>query len=463
MKRKQWSFLGSMILLVLAFIFGVTGNVLMAEGIVPDATPTDLADGGKTVPSGLTEGIGRAAVPEMYLSEIDQRITKIRPMATPIDQISRYAKSMESKAMEVKYYTVSSKPIKTTVKTAFAAQTAGTTAELVPDDASMFDEADTIRVVGVKGYIGGLVGTPSAEDLVLHVVGAVDTTGNPSVRAVNGLVASDGQPTYLPAIPAGTVLIRMGRACAELDAQAATFSNIPTPETQYCQIFMIQVEQSTLDKIALKEVQWTFSDLEEDAIYDMRLGQENTFMFGVKGKITNPKKKQDVWFTGGLWWMAGKDITVGDYDATKEEAVITDNELVDIAKNLFTGTGVGNKRKIMFAGSDMLAAFSKISSERVQVRESVEVWNLKFKSFDTDFGEILAIHHELMDLNGMSDCAFVMDPAFLTKRTHLSWQRSVLDLKAAGIRNSDAVVLQEICCLYLRYPKAHARLKLATA
>ena len=30
-----------------------------------------------------------------------------------------------------------------------------------------------------------------------------------------------------------------------------------------------------------------------------------------------------------------------------------------------------------------------------------KVWNLKFKSWETDFGEILAIHHELFDLNGM--------------------------------------------------------------
>jgi hypothetical protein len=34
-------------------------------------------------------------------------------------------------------------------------------------------------------------------------------------------------------------------------------------------------------------------------------------------------------------------------------------------------------------------------------------------------------------------------------------------LKKAGIRNTKAVVLQEVVCLYLRYAKAHARLRLA--
>ena len=92
---------------------------------------------------------------------------------------------------------------------------------------------------------------------------------------------------------------------------------------------------------------------------------------------------------------------------------------------------------------------------------SVEKWNLKFKSWETDFGEILTIHHELFNQCEMKDCGFVLDPEYLTKNTFLSFKRNVLDLKKAGIRNTDAAVLQEISCLYLRYPKAHARVQLA--
>lgn len=161
--------------------------------------------------------------------------------------------------------------------------------------------------------------------------------------------------------------------------------------------------------------------------------------------------------------MAGKDITAGTYDATSGATTMTDDQLVDIAKDLFVGSGVGNKRKVGFFGSDLMAVFSKIKSERFKLKESVEVWNLKFKSFDTDFGEVLVMHHELFDQNGMSDQGLIMDPSFLTKRTFISWSRSVLELKKAGVRNTDAVVLQEVACLYLRYPKAHARIKLASA
>lgn len=453
-------------LLLIAFLIGAPGNVLMAEGIDPSAGATPLPDAGKTIQSGLTMEAGQRAVDELYLTDVDKRITRIRPMATPIDQISRYAKTVKVNSMEVKYYAVGAKPIKTQLKTAVVKQTGGTSAKIEVEDAAMFDEDDTIRVVGVKGFEGGDPTKPSKEDLVLYVVGADDTTGYPTVIAVNGLSsgagATEGGYTYLPDIPAGTKLVRMGKACGEVDAQTAVFSNIPTPEVQYCQNFMMQIEVSTFDKIAAKEVDWTFTDLEEDGVYDMRMGQEITYLFGKRGKAKNQRKKQTIWFTGGIWWMPEKDITVGVKNATTGAVEISDDELVDIAKSLFTGTGVGNKRKILFAGSNMLAAFSKIKSEKFRLKESVENWNLKFKSFDTDFGEVLLMHHELLDQCGQENEGFAIDPAFLTKYTYINWDRNELDLKSAGIRNTDAVVLQEVCCLALRYKKAHARLKLAS-
>lgn len=452
-KSNFWKMAGALLLMLVAFVTGASGCVMFAEGA------GDLPDGGKIIdgPSTLTDG--KDAVDELYTQEIDKRITKIRPMATPIDQITRHAKAMGTKSMQVKYYTVGTRPIKGKLTTEFTAQANGNTAELVVNDPDMFSEADTIRVIGVLGYKEDGA-TQDTKELVLCVSGAA-ASGNPLVYAVNGKKDGNGNNIWIPTIANGAVIVRMGKACAELDAQTSSFSNIPTPEVQYCQNFMTQVEQSTLDKLSSKEVDWNFSDLEEDSIFDMRMGMENTFLFGVKGKVKHPVKKQNVWFTGGIWWMAGKDIIVGEWNDATDEAEIVDNELVDITKDLFTGVGVGNKRKILFAGSDMLAAFSKIKSDKFRLKESVENWSLKFKSFDTDFGEVLVIHHELFDQNGMSDCGLVLDPQFLTKRTFVSWSRNILDLKSAGIRNTDAIVLQEISCVYLRYAKAHARLKLA--
>lgn len=455
--NKVFIFSGNIFLFVLAAVVSVlTGNLIMAAGYsLPDA---GVANNDLSSVSNNSE----IAESDFYESDVDKRITRVRPMATPLDTISRKAESKQRvKSMEVQYYSIGLRPIKTSLKTAITAQTSGTVVSLVANDSKMFTESDTIRVVGVKGYLSDGA-TADDKDLLLLVCGK-DSSGNPTVCAVNGLDDDNGGTTYLPAIAAETVLIRMGKACAELDAQAPKFTSLPTSETQYCQIFMTQVEQSSIDSMYAKKIDWDFNDIEEDSIFDMKMGIENSFLFGVKNVINHPVKEQKVWSTGGIWWMAGKDIVVGEYDEDEEDTIITDDELVDITKDLFTGVGVGNKRKILFAGSQMLAAFSKIKSDKFRLKEPVEKWSLKFKSFDTDFGEILVIHHELFDLNDMSDCGLVIDPDFLNKVYFSKWERNILDLKKAGIRNSNAVVLQEISALYLRYAKAHARLRLSGA
>ncbi len=468
--KKTMSFLGNVLLMLLTFLVGASSGVFMANASnLPDAGVTNSGN-----PAGnggiATESQGRIdGDPEFYTKDIDKRIVKIRPMATPIDQISRYAKAQPSDSFEVKYYSVGTRPISCKTSAQVTAQSTGASITLPVDDPNMFTLDDTIRVVGVKGkfYPDGKpydAHDENAPDLVLCVCGRNDSSSMPTVYAVNGAKDPKGQTTLVPEIPNGTTLVRMGKACGELDVQTGRFNNIPTAEIQYCQNFMIQVEQSTFDKIASKEVDWSFSDLEEDGIYDMRLSQENSFLFGVKNKIYHTTKNgMATWFTNGIWHMAGKDIEVGEWDTQKRCAVISDENLVDITKDLFVGTGIGNKRKILLCGSEMLSSFSKIKSEKFRLKDTVEAWNLKFKSWDTDFGEVLTIHHELFDKNGMSDCGFALDPDYLSKKTHVSWSRNILDLKKAGIRNTDAVVIQEVACLYLRYSKAHARMRLAKA
>lgn len=472
-KKQLVTNITSMGLLLLAGIFG--GGAMAVATPLPDAGKTDsgsaVGQGGKEMGN---EGIANRTTgevegdPDYYTKAIDERITKIRPMSTPIDQISRFSEARKISSMVVKYPSVGTRPISTTTSKAMTEQPAGDASiKLEVPDGSMFTLDDTIRVIGVKGQFdeqGNAYPVGSAPDLVLHVCGRDSNTNMPVVYAVNGKKNAKNQPILVPAIPQNTRLVRMGKACAELDAQTGRFNNVPTFQEQYCQNFMIQIEQSTLDKISEKSVKWDFSDLEEDGIYDMRLAQENTYLFGVKNKIIHPSKDGSAtWFTGGIWYQAGKDIEVGTYVGASKRTDITDEQLVDISKDLFVGTGVGNKKKVLLCGSEMLAAFSKIKSDKFRLKESVESWDLQFKSWITDFGEIMVMHHELFDLNGMSDCGLALDPEFLVKSTFLSWNRNILDLKAAGMRNTDAAVIQEISCLYLRYPKAHARLRLKKA
>lgn len=474
MKRFIWMVV-SCVLTVVGWLTGWQGNVMMAAGMtgMPDGGKTgggDGVDGADDVTGSgassntLTEEEANA---DFHVTALDEKVMKIRPMSTPLEQITRGMGGRHINSMKTRYYSVGTRPVYTMLKTAVAAQTGSDRATIVPVDGNLFTKDDTIRVVGVKAvskengtaYKAGEV----IPDLMLKVVGVDEKTGDLVVYAVNGALDGDGQPLWLPEIAEGTRLLRMGKACSEFDAQTGMFTNLPTPEEQYCQNFMLQVEQSTFEKLWKNEANWTFADIEEEAVYDFKLTRELTGLFGVKNKLQHKSKlNQLTYFTKGIWWMAGKDITIGHWEEKdgKKQLIINEDDLVDFSKDLFIGVA-STKRKVLFAGSNLVAALSKIKSERFRAKETVELWDLRFTSFKTDFGEVLLIHHELFDQAGMSDYGFALEDGYLEKRIFLSFEKSALDLKKAGIRNSDATVLQEVSCLVLKNAKAHARVMIA--
>lgn len=403
----------------------------------------------------LTTEITRGESEDLLLNEVDKRITRIRPMATPIDQLSRHAGARRSGSMVVDYYSVDVKPTKATLAEAYTEPGAGSATasaqkvQITTDNNDIFEPSETILVQGVKGYESDGK-TPSKADLVLYI-SSKEESGELNVYAVNGKTI--GNITgCVPSIEQGTPLIRMGRAATELDVQTAQFEALPVKDQNFCQIFKMQIEQSTFQKIANKEVEWDFSDSEEAAIYDMRLGMEKTFMFGVKRRLYDSKKKEEVSFTGGIWWQAGKEYT---FDPEKE---LTEEDLIDIMKESFTGNG-GNKRKILIGGSDFIGRINKLDVNKVVSAEDDFVkWGIDFSEVRSKFGRLFVLYSEVFDECGMSDYGFIFDPEYLSKWSHVPFDRQVLDLKGAGVRNTDAVVLTEASCLTLRYPAAHMRI-----
>ena len=207
--KKTFKFLGRLVLMVLAFATGASSDVLMANATnLPDAGVIEAGAASTDATAGIaTETAGRDnGDPDFYLEDVDKRIVKIRPMATPIDQISRYAKSSETKSFEVKYYSVGTREIKCITSAKMNAMTNGASATLQVSDVNMFTVDDTIRVVGVKGITNykGNAYDPSKEivpDLVLCVCGKDTSSNLPIVYAVNGNKDENGQPIWIPEIP----------------------------------------------------------------------------------------------------------------------------------------------------------------------------------------------------------------------------------------------------------------------
>lgn len=456
MRKKVFQFLKSENFLLFALaLIAIAVSLCSNDGVLVAAVFAG-ASGSKIVSGeSLTTDISRRESPDLLMNEVDNVITKIRPLSTPIDQISRVARARKSQSMIVDYYSVDVKPSRTTVKTAYTepdsedATVNAQRVKLATANDEIFEVSETLLVPGLKGYEADGT-TVSKSDLVLYV-SSKDEDGSIYVYAINGKKIGTVE-NCVPSLSAGQAIIRMGRAATELDVQTGQFEALPVKEQNFCQIFKMQVEESTLQKIAKKNVPWRFSDSEEAAIFDMRLGMEKTFMFGVKRQIYDAKKKESVYLTGGIWWQAGKEY---EYDAS---AGFTQNDLVDIMKEAFTGNG-GTKRKMLVGGSDLIAAINKMEITKViNASETTAAFGMDFTQIVSKFGKLGVIFSEVFDDCGMSGYGFIVDPDLITKWSHIPFGKEQLDLKKAGIRNVDATVLTEASCLTLRYPAAHMRI-----
>lgn len=438
----------AMLAVVIWWIIAGDGDVSMASAVIIGGVA-----GGKHVVDGpLTTSLANEGSPELLRNEIDERIVKIRPMSTPIDQLSRYAGARSCGSMIVDYYSVDTKPTETTMKYEYDEESIeGKSgdffiAKIETDNDDMFEPSETILVPEVYGYESN--GVNFKGSLVLYVL-SKDPVGGLNVIAVNGKNIL-GAANYVPSIPKGARLIRMGRAASELDVQTAQFEALPTKMQNNCQIFKAQVEQSTFQKIANKEVGWNFSDQEEVAIIDMRLGMEKSFLFGSKARIYDANKREEIMLTGGIWDQAGKQFEYSktDFDADK---------VIELCRDAFTANA-GSNRKILIGGTGLIERLNKLDYNKViTANDTVTKWGIDFSELRSKFGSLYVLHSEVFDQCGHYDDGFVVDPEYITKYCHVPFRAEKLDLRRSGVRNTDAIVVTEASCVVLRYPQAHMR------
>lgn len=392
--------------------------------------------------------------PELLRNSIDERIVKVRPMSTPVDQLSRCGRARRAGAMTVEYYSVDTKKTEAKLAEAHPGGAGNKKSDdlytyiLKTTDDSLFEISETILVPSQPGYDRN--GKPSGA-LMLYVVDR-PSGGGVEVAPVNARETEvmGGKTLQMPSLQVGELLVRMARAATELDVQTAQFAALPQKASNNCQIFKMQVEQSTLAKIADKEVGWTFSDQEEAAIIDMRLGMEKNFLFGSRARLFDSTKNEHIYFTGGIWGQAGREHELL-IDALSE------GDLVDLCSTAFSLNN-GSRRKILIAGTGLVEALSKLQFTRtLSAGDTMVKWGIEFKEIRSNFGSLYLLHSEVFDQCGHRNDGFVLDPDYMTKYVHVPFQAETLDLRRSGQRNTDAVVLTEASCLVLRYPDAHIR------
>lgn len=449
MKKFNFSFnLFGIVLMLICALVGIADGSAMGIYSADAAVVTPDSGVGKVVTrEGLTEETMRKEVPDLILDTVDQRITKMRPSATPLDQIMRHATAKQAGTMRFEYYSIDIRPVSATVTTKHDAVTTQDYADLVVDNGKMFDVTDTIYVPSITGFTEA--GAASTKALVLYVVAV---TGNTlKVQAANGGAgtAANAGAMYVPEIAASTKIYRMARAAAEGEVQTSPYSAMPTKVGNYCQIFKCQVGMTTIAAMSDTEVPWTPSEIEEQALYEFRMAMEASYLFGVKSYFYDSLKKKYVYTTEGVVNLIGKEI---EYPAT-----MTNADVVDIHKDIFTGNS-GSRRRIMLAGSGFVASWSKIGTveKQLEAGNTVLAWGIEWKSVRSNFGETLLLQHDLLDMYGFEDKAIVIDPQYLDKWVFRAMKRDVLDLLKAGTYDGSMAVLTEMSGPALRYPGVHA-------
>lgn len=387
--------------------------------------------GGKHVSNApLTTELAQQASPELLRNAIDSAVVKIRPMATPLDQISRLGHVRPVDSMEVDYYSVDTRIDSATVDDSEATANAAVEAPYQQctlfTDTTFVEPSETIAWKTADGKMHTAYVTAKNEETLTCITDS----------------------TTIPA--PGDKLIRMGRAATQLDVQSPQFSVLPRKNTNFCQIFKMQIEQSIVMKLSHKEVGWDFTDQQEAAVYDMRLGMEKQFLFGRRMKVYDPVKQETVTVTEGVWHQAGKQV---DVDLSSLDAA----RLVDIMREAFTGNS-GSRRKVLIAGSGLIAALNKLESTKMlSALDQETVWGIDFNVIQSKFGKLYVVFSEVFDVMGRPDDGLIVDPEYIQKHVFIPFRADRLDLRGSGQRNTEAMVLTEASCLTLRYPNAHCR------
>lgn len=380
----------------------------------------------------LTTEVTNQAVPGLLTNAIDKAVVKIRPMATPIDQISRMGHVRSVDSMDVDYYSVDTRVDSDSVISAEVS------AETADDDNPLY----VLTVSHPSRF--------EATETFGYGADGVDSVGYVVEKNADGTLLCASVKGDLSELASGGKIIRMGRAATQLDVQSPQFSALPVKNTNYCQIFKMQIEQSVVMKLSHKEIGWDFTDQQEAAVYDMRMGMEKQFLFGKKAKVYDPRKQETVTFTGGIWDQAGKeiDVTLNGFDS---------KALVDMLRQAFTDNS-GSRRKVLIAGSELIAALNRIEHTHViTARDQVTAWGIDFSELQSKFGRLYVVFSDIFDVMGMAGNGIIVDPEYIQKHVFIPFNAELLDLRGSGQRNTEAMVLTEASCLTLRYPEAHAR------
>ncbi|MBR5105338.1 MAG: DUF5309 family protein [Alistipes sp.] len=405
--------------------------------------------GGKEVTTGKS-GLSPEDKPQMNKATVSEKLSKIEPSRTPLDTLLRNIGSGKTNSDVFEFYSIHSRGLSATIGS--SADPTGNIIKITLSDGCHCLSKDAnvfIPQLQVEGSAVNTANPIATNPLRLHIVDI-----NYGAGTIDVVVTSKGisAATAKAKLTSGVVLRRMASA----KDQEAAISNDPmaTPvkEKNFCQRNLCTISQNVYQALQDKEVEYGIAEFKEQALLDFRAQAEYAALFGEApaddGAIIDPNTQKRKLFMRGLLSFDILKYIQGD------ESV---EEYINIAMQKAFENNNGSEKRLLLYGPEFATALanSGVWTRQLEAGKTEVKWGITWKVIESNFGTLMAIMHPGLGVAGYGKAAFLIDPANIRRIEQVPLTMENLDLKKAGIRNSEDVLLEEAFTLEVTNPKTH--------
>lgn len=273
------------------------------------------------------------------------------------------------------------------------------------------------------------------------------------VKPLDGILGSGANAAVyvMPNFTSSTILYKGGTAKSDLELVDTYNSLYPTADENYCQNFIRTISESEFEQMSAKEVEWSIKDMEKIQAYNLRAEIEFQNYWGAKSEVTIGSRKR--------YTMAGASkfiSTTINYGTGSTNRTISRTQFINIFKTAFVGNS-GSDKKILLGGATLIASFMEFLLANTTYFKSTpkESYGVKFKNWETEFGDVLVAHAPIFTEKGWTDKGMLLDMEYVHKAEFVPLKRRDIDLKSAGTSNSNVVSLQEVSTMWLDNDPCH--------
>ncbi len=292
--------------------------------------------------------------------------------------------------------------------------------KLYANDAPIF-QPKTLVFAELTGYDES--GEPDGSLLVLYVQSVNPTTGMPKVIAINGPLATPGDPSSVrvPAIPAGTKLMAGAPALNEVEIEMSPDNLIPTQATAYLQKKGYAIDITEFFKQADKDASWGEKDIRRFSLDNYKRKYTKTTLFSAPRKFYSPDSKgfQRLNYTQ-------KGVIQQLRMAYQTSGTITYGDLIAIAKMLFS-RWTNATTITLYCEADFIEQLLNIDFGKKTpiVHANDEVLKAKVAKFECTFGTLRFVYEQSLtdlELTGAAIALPVEDCIHLYRQNGITYK-----------------------------------------